>query len=334
MARGDTLKRQWALVQALQSHRYGLTIEELAEKVECTRRTIQRDINVLRDVGLPIQHEVFDTQGQRRYTLPHGYLDRNDLLLTITEALSLYLAKAFMAPLAGTSLGEAFNQLVNRIEQSLSGKTVRHFKDLQSLLLFLPSGQPDYSKSRPIVAAIEAAIRERRVLNITYHSQWRGDDYATDVHPYGLVFWESDFYLVGHSCRASDLRCFKITRISRTQPTTRSFVKPDDFYLADYFSSSISITRGGQPFDALVRFTGPAMNLVAERRWHPSQKITHHTKDHLLVKLRISDAIGLTQWVRSFGPHAELLAPQRLRCQIKEQLAATLQLYKSDEPPQ
>lgn len=327
MPRGDSLKRQWALVQALQSHRFGLTLDELAEQLDCNRRTIQRDINVLREVGLPIEYQVVEPQGQRRYALPHGYLDRSELLLTITEALSLYLAKAFMAPVAGTSLGEAFDKLVSRIEQSLSPKTLRHFRDLQALLLVLPSGQPDYSHSKETVAAIDTAIREHRAIRITYHSQWRGDDYTTEVHPYGLVFWQSDLYLVAHSCRADDLRSFKVTRIRQAQLTSKPFSKPDDFDLEDYFSSSVSISRGDESFDALVRFTGPAMTLITERRWHPTQRIIDRSDKYMLVKFHISDAIGLKQWVRSFGQHAELLAPEPLRCQLRDELLATSALY-------
>ncbi len=327
MARGDTLKRQWSLVQALQTHRYGLTLDELAEELGCNRRTIQRDINVLRDVGLPIEYQVVDAQGQRRYALPHGYLDRSELLLTITEALSLYLAKAFMAPVAGTSLGEAFDKLVTRIEQSLSAKTVRHFRDLQGLLLVLPAGQADYSKYKDVVIAADTAVRERRALKITYHSQWRGDDYSTEVHPYGLVFWQSDLYLVAHSCRANDMRSFKVTRIREAHVTSKTFIKPEEFDLEDYFSSSISISRGGEPFEARVRFAGPAMALVEERRWHPSQRITDRSDNHILVKLRISDAIGLKQWVRSFGPHAELIQPESIRCELRQELTETARLY-------
>lgn len=329
MPRGDALKRQWSLVQALQTQRYGLTLDELANRLECNRRTIQRDINVLRDVGLPINYEVVDPQGQRRYTLPHGYLDRSELLLTITEALSLYLAKAFLSPLAGTSLGEAFDKLVQRIEQSLSAKTVRHFRDLQALLLVLPAGHADYSRHKEVVCAIDTAVRERRVLSITYHSQWRGDDYTTDVHPYGLVFWQSDVYLVAYSCRAESIRSFKIPRIRQAALTPRTFSRPEDFDLEDYFSCSLSITREGEPFEALVEFTGPAIALATERRWHPSQRVVAESDGRIVVKMKISDPIGLKQWVRSFGPHACLLAPESLRCQMRTELAAALARYDS-----
>ncbi len=328
MSRGDTLKRQWSLVQILQTHRYGQTLDGLADELSCNRRTIQRDINVLRDVGLPIEFtDNNDQHGQRRYALPHLYLERSDLLLTITEALSLYLAKAFMAPLAGTSIGEAFDKLVSRIEQSLSPKTLRHFRDLQGLLLVLSPGQPDYTPCRDTVSAIDTAVREHRVLKVTYHSQWRGDDYTTEIHPYGLVFWLADLYLVAHSTHAAALRIFKVTRIRQAELTSRTFTRPEDFDLEDYFASSLSVSRQGQPFEACIEFTGSAISLVLERRWHPSQRVIARADDRLLVKLKLSDPVGLKQWVKSFGPHAQLLSPPALRAELRTELVAAAALY-------
>jgi predicted DNA-binding transcriptional regulator YafY len=318
MPRGDMLKRQWSLVQVLQTYRYGRTLDELAEELACNRRTVQRDINVLRQVGLPIEFAADpDQHGQRRYALPRGYLDRGDLLLTITEALGLYLAKGLMGPLAGTSIGEAFDRLIERIERSLSDKTLRHFRNLQGLLLVLSPGRPDYSKHRNIVAAIDTAVRERRVLRVTYHSQWRGEDYTTEIHPYGLVFWLADLYLVAYSCRAQDIRVFKVTRIRQADVAGKTFSRPEDFDLEDYFLPSISVMRSGSVFEACVEFTGPAVDLVQERRWHPSQRVVVQQPDRLVVKLKISDPVGLKQWVKSFGPHAELLSPSRLREELR-----------------
>lgn len=333
MPRGDMLKRQWSLVQILQTHRYGRTLDELAEDLACNRRTVQRDINVLREIGLPIQFASGqDGHGQRRYALPQGYLDRSGLLLTITEALSLYLAKALMGPLAGTSIGEAFDRLIERIERSLSDKTLRHFRNLQGLLLVLSPGRPDYSKHRDIVSAVDTAVRERRVLRITYHSQWRGEDYTTEVHPYGLVVWLADLYLVAYSGRAGDIRVFKITRIRRAELTPKTFSRPEDFDLEDYFAPSISVVRSGSVFEACVAFTGPAVELVQERRWHPSQRVVAQEPDRLVVKLKISDPVGLKQWVKSFGPRAQLLSPSHLREQLRQELAAAAALYEPKIP--
>ena len=53
MARGEPLIRQWNLLKALQAHRFGIDAGELAERLECSKRQVQRDLGVLRKVGLP-----------------------------------------------------------------------------------------------------------------------------------------------------------------------------------------------------------------------------------------------------------------------------------------
>jgi len=330
--RGEALRRQWQLLQLLQSHRYGLTVDELAEKLGCSKRTIQRDLNVLREVNLPIMYQqVEDSPGKRRYFLPSQYINKNDLWLTITEALSLYLARAFMAPLAGTTIGDAFESLVNRIEQTLSNAARKHFRNLQNLLLVLPAGQPDYSAKRDIVSAVDQAVREQKVLKITYHSPWRPEKYQTEIHPYGIVFWQGDLYVVAYSKRAAEIRIFKVTRILTAELTQKTFHKPPDFDLEDYFAPSLSVTRSGRKFEAVVEFTGPAAALALERRWHPSQRIIHRSDDRVVMKFVISDSIGLKQWIKTFGRHARLLEPDWLREELRCELLAMAALY--EQPP-
>jgi predicted DNA-binding transcriptional regulator YafY len=52
MARGESLIRQWNLLKALQAHRFGVGTEDLAARLECSKRQVQRDLNVLQQVGL------------------------------------------------------------------------------------------------------------------------------------------------------------------------------------------------------------------------------------------------------------------------------------------
>ena len=43
MSRGDQVERQWRIMQILLSSHYGKTVKELAERFECSQRTIYRD---------------------------------------------------------------------------------------------------------------------------------------------------------------------------------------------------------------------------------------------------------------------------------------------------
>ena len=101
MARGEPLVRQWNLLKALQAHRFGISTDELAGRLECSKRQVQRDLKVLREVGFPITHEKREF-GKRFWRLSGRFIESDRLMLSITEMLSLFLAQQLLSPLAGT----------------------------------------------------------------------------------------------------------------------------------------------------------------------------------------------------------------------------------------
>lgn len=58
MAKTSPLFRQWALLRLLVQRRFGLTVAELADEMNVSQKTIRRDLELLRDVGLPIVETV------------------------------------------------------------------------------------------------------------------------------------------------------------------------------------------------------------------------------------------------------------------------------------
>jgi predicted DNA-binding transcriptional regulator YafY len=44
MPRGDQVTRQWRLIRLLEKTRKGYTFEELARELECSARTVMRDL--------------------------------------------------------------------------------------------------------------------------------------------------------------------------------------------------------------------------------------------------------------------------------------------------
>jgi len=110
MARGESLFRQWELIKALQANRFGLSTEELAARLECTKRTVQRDLCVLQDI-FPIRREQRD-HGKRFWKLANNTIESEQLQLTMTEMLSLFLSQQFLLPLAGTQFGDGLQTAI------------------------------------------------------------------------------------------------------------------------------------------------------------------------------------------------------------------------------
>jgi predicted DNA-binding transcriptional regulator YafY len=105
MARGEPLIRQWNLLKALQAHRFGIGVDELANRLECSKRQVRRDLNVLQQVGFPVSFEERDFS-KRFWKLSPMFIERQELVLSVTEMLSLFLSRQVLSPLTGTQFGD------------------------------------------------------------------------------------------------------------------------------------------------------------------------------------------------------------------------------------
>jgi len=69
------------------------------------------------------------------------------------------------------------------------------------------------------------------------------------------------------------------------------------------------------------------VRLVAEKVWHPSQKLTRKRDGSVVLQLVLADLDEVASWVLSFGPSALVLGPPALRQQVAEAAVATASRY-------
>ena len=74
MSRGEPLIRQWNLLKAMQAYHYGLCADDLALRLECSKRQVQRDLKVLQEVGFPVSYEERD-YGKRFWKLSSHFIE-------------------------------------------------------------------------------------------------------------------------------------------------------------------------------------------------------------------------------------------------------------------
>ena len=357
MARGEQITRHWNLLKILQTRGMGVPLRTLVEEFEVSERTIQRDFEVLQEVGFPVEFEE-DEFGKRFWRMPHDFFRTGPLVLSLTEAVSLHLAEHLFAPLAGTLFADGLAGVLAKIRSQLPRAALDYFRELDETVYVRRIGLTDYSAHAETIERLTAAARASKSVEVTYRSLWRTDEYTTRFDPYGLVFYEGDLFAVGRSHRAGAIRVFKINRIKAVATTDESFRRPTDFQLEEHFRHSFGIVRGGgRPIEVVVRFTGPAAALVEERIWHESQKLewlptestlfegvaeevkeTEGSSDEqrpqpdepqvLRATFRLSDTVEFKKWIKGFGEHAEVLRPESLRRELREELLAAGRLYQ------
>ncbi len=331
MARGKSLIRQWNLLKALQTHHFGLSSSELSELLRCSKRQILRDINILQEAGFPIEFDVRD-YGKRYWKLSSHFIEREELMLTMTELLSLYISQQLLAPLSGTLLGSGLSSALEKIKALLPASALNYFEELNITVLVKRFIYDEASIQNKQLRIINDAILLERVLKLTYKSAQSGKVRHYDFHPYGLIFMGASLYCTGYIEQYSEVRTLKFERIIEIENSNRHFNKPSAFSLRREMESSFGIMTSGKPQIIKVKFTGWAATNIREHKWHSSQEIIKDKDDYLIASFTLTNTIEFKRWILGFGQYATILTPKKLKMQIIDELSSTLKNYQNQSP--
>lgn len=340
MARGEQIQRQWNLLRMLQTRGEGMPLAQLAEETGVSERTIQRDLELLQELGFPLDFSE-DDYGKRFWRLPHTFLKTGPLTLSLTEALSLHLAERMFAPLAGTPFTQGLQDIQDKIRSMMPAKAMGYFSDLGGTLLVRPFAATDFSNHSDIIRVLNECIQGERTAEVEYRALWRGDQYTTAYDPYGMVLHLDDLFVVGRSHRANAIRIFKVSRILAARATNNRCERPEDFDLEKVFQGSFGIIQSSrEPVEISVQFKGVAAAVVEERIWHDSQKLEwlpaeadlfdHEPdkEDSLVATFKLAEVIEFKRWLKGFGDQAVVLRPDWLRKEMHDELLAAAARYE------
>ena len=321
MARGDSLFRQWELIKALQAHRFGISTEDLAARLECNKRTVQRDINVLQDI-FPISREERD-HGKRYWTLAHNTVESEQLQLTMTEMLSLFLSQQLLLPLAGTQFGDGLQTAIQKIRALLPARALTYFEGLDESFFIKSLANHDYSGQNKEIRMLNEALLSRHVVKVVYRSASKGKETISEFHPYGMVLLHASLYCIGYLSCYAEVRTLKVARIKGLTRLEHIFEKPEDFSLAGHLQGAFGVFKTGKKQQIRVEFTGWAATNVREMQWHPSQKIVKDAGEKVVATFDLGSTVEFKRWVLGFGRYARVVKPQALADEIRqEHLAA------------
>jgi len=317
MARGDNLFRQWELISALQNHRFGVCTDELAQRLECNKRTVQRDLSMLQDI-FPIEYEKRD-RGKRFWKLSGNIVESRQLQLTMTEMLSLYLSQQLLLPLSGTQFGDGLQTAIQKIRTLLPARALTYFEGLEEAFLIKNLASHDYSGQGREIRLLNEAILNETAVRVVYHSASKGTQVTSEFHPYGMVLLQASLYCIGHLACYEEVRTLKVTRIESVTPLEKGFRKPKGFSLAGHVRGAFGVFRTDTPQRIRAEFTGWAATNVREMQWHPSQRIVSDDGQTVTVTFDLGSTVEFKRWMLGFGRHARVTSPADLAEDIRQE---------------
>ncbi|MBN2254920.1 MAG: transcriptional regulator [Deltaproteobacteria bacterium] len=328
MSRGDQIERQWRIMQILLSSHYGKTVTDLADRFECSQRTIYRDMEALQLAGFPLYNDRVD--GASRWSLMDTAKQRVPIPFSYAELMALYFSRDLLKIFRDTVFYEALDSLFEKITATLPPAAISYLERVQETLFASLKPAKTYTPYREVITRLNTAAIEKKSIEMDYYTMSRKDETRRTVDPYQLCFLNGSFYLIGLCHLRQQIRTFALDRISNLEVTDRQFTVPGDFRMEDFLKSSFGIHRGA-PQHIRIRFDADAAGYIREKIWHESQRIIDDSDGGIVLEIDVAGTEEIKYWIRSWGPHAEVLEPMSLRDEMKADFKAATKRYGSSK---
>jgi predicted DNA-binding transcriptional regulator YafY len=354
------LNRLYGLVQRIERGDYP-TQKVLAEEWEKTPRTIQTDLDFMRDVWrLPLEYH------EKRY----GYYFSKPVgkfpMIQISEAelVSVFVAQKALSLYRGTPFEQPLRSAFQKLVSGLKGEISVAWSDLDAAISF--RGIETKVGDVGILNKLGDAVRKRKEVEFEYFKL--GNDAGMNsrpgsheippsrqretarspalssttgggvpqrgemrrVRPYHLACVGGQWYLFAYDPMRGAIRKFVPARMRRLRLLAKGFMRPKDFSVEKFLKGSFGVFSGEEPRRVRVWVDRARAQIVRERTWHHSQRVKELKDGDIEVSFEVSSYVEIVQWILSWGEYARAVAPTDLADEVAAVAGRIVRRYKRD----
>ena len=356
ISRHEQLLRIFSLIDILFGARRPLTTADLKALLrdrgvidEMSDKNIRRDVEFLGRFGYAVrQSRVRTDNGRTRLAwslLPgRGMHELATPPVTLSEMLSLLAAREFLAPLAGTFYWRGIAQILAKVEAVATPELRDYVASQKDGLVVHPRPAEEKYASR-MLSAVNRAIRGAQELEIGYLGVAEARPRRVVIQPEALVVYQGSIYVAAYKApggasggaaesrkrpataagakprrpaNADGIRFYKLDRVARARPTTRTFVRRQ-VSVADLLADSITIFRSADPPRKFrIRIDPERARWACEKPFHPRQQVRRQPDGGVILEIDRAWEDELIPQLLGLGEMAEVLEPADVRDRIAD----------------
>lgn len=302
------IHRLLRIIGLLQAGR-GYNVDALSVECEVSRRTIFRDLDILRLSGVPL---VYDDQEQR-YRIPSAYY-LPPTNFTPEEALALIVLCHELGGDAALPFFSPARSAALKLESNLPARLRDYLRQVIRAVEIQPPPANPLAGQEGVYQLLLRAVAERRAVRIRYRSLAEGETIGTKLSPYRLLFSRRSWYVIGRSSLHRGTRTFNLGRILAAETLDDRYQIPRGFSIERYLRNAWHlIPEPGPDHQVVIRFSALVARNVAEVAWHKTQRTDFNPDGTMDFRVTVSGLNEISWWVLGYGDQAEVLAPPELR---------------------
>ena len=323
--RHEKATRLVELARMLAASAEGLTLDEMAQRMGVGRRTVERMRDAVRD-AFPQMEEV-DDPPTKRFRIPAG-LDGIFQAPSADEFAALRVAAEQFRAAGASARAAALASMEQKVLSAIrAGARRKLAPDLEALLeaeaIAVHAG-PRPFEDEQVLGAVREAIKSLRRLRFRYEGG-SAPGRIREVTPFGLLFGRSN-YLVGGEGDSPEPRTWRLDRVAEIEVSETAGARPADFSLQAFVNRSFGIYQD-EVEEVVLRILPRGAEAAKRWRFHPTQSIDAQADGSVLVRFTAGGMRELAWHLFTWGDQVEIVAPQRLRRVMREELAAAAKAH-------
>lgn len=313
------LGRALHLIRLLNESRYGVTLEEMADQLRVSVRTVQRMRTAIGEV-FRIDDRM-DGNEKRFYIQSTIGSEISHLTAVELHALQMEVT-ARSAETSGHA--DALRSLLQKVMIAMSAssksKVSSDLEPLTRQLRVRVAAGPASISVHETIHAIQTAIQAGRCIRLYYQG---GNDAAPrrrTLDPWGLVLGPVSYLYARVPGTDGKPRSFRIDRMNRVQVDRQPSRLPADWDFDAFLAESFGAYHG-DTHDIALRVRANAVAEARAWRFHP-QQVFEVSGEELIVRFRAGGLRELAEHLFTWGDKIAIEGPEALRETMRERLAA------------
>lgn len=286
------------------SRMQGVTIPEIAERYNVSRRTAERMRDSLLNI-FPDFEELDYVQDEYKHWGFSNRLYAKLVSFTPEEIANLEQIKDVL------SNGKSLETLDKTIEK-LKAVTTKHHTSIEDeieMLLhtegFAIRQKPNYHIDISVLAIVRDAIQNSKIITGIYHDKQRV------LQPLGVIYGEKTYLVAREEAKGQDIYNYILHKLKDVKITQQIFDK-GGFNLEEHSQKSFGVYQG-EIMDVRLLFSPSVAEDILCYNFHPTQKITLQSDGSVLVTFQASGPLEIIWHLFKWGKDVKILAPEKLK---------------------
>ena len=302
MSRLKSSERRMKMILMLQESKKRITVDELADMFDVSRRTIFRDFNVLSELNVPVTWDQYSGYGvMEGYKVP-------PLMFNSRELATIMVGLNFVKSQVDKQLVEDAKGVELKIKNVLPDELKEFMNSLDDRTVvdpFLHFGSE--KKDGGNWYLVSSAISQKKKLSFTYKSQ--SDEKVTNriIDPYLLVFYRDHWNVIGFSEKRDAIRNFVLDRMDEAKILEENYEERGKINAEALIFNS---NESGQIVEVLVDKTADR-SFRANLPTKVFREIVVSDKK-IKVSFKFNNLDYMNEWLLQFGKRVEIITPKEL----------------------